>query len=195
MRLGIVFKPACRADVSRGCMPLPVECLYCSRAEGWYEVSFLSGEGASSASWSMASLCKNGLGWGLGCRHKTKVSHPCQFDVMYAEDDSTPSRVGFAINCGFSEQEAFLHRFIGVPTYSRTSKSTYQGTAVCSEAHHDKKEGQCTGRPITGLFTVLLSLLCPAVRSERPSDCRSAWPLVSLVQASWAALLPASLAR
>jgi len=80
MRLGIVFKPACRADVSRGCMPLPVECLYCSRAEGWYEVSFLSGEGASSASWSMASLCKNGLGWGLGCRHNTKVIHPCQLD-------------------------------------------------------------------------------------------------------------------
>ena len=94
MRLGIVFKPACRADVSRGCMPLPVECLYCSRVEGWYEASFFSGEGASSASWSRASLCKNGLGWGLGCRHNTKVIHPCQLDDMYANGNSTLSRAG-----------------------------------------------------------------------------------------------------
>ena len=65
MRLGIVFKPACRADVSRGCMPLPVECLYCSRAEGWYEVSFLSGEGASSASWAGA--------WAADIRQKSAI--------------------------------------------------------------------------------------------------------------------------
>lgn len=130
MRLGIVFKPACKADVSRGCMPLPVECLYCSREEGWYGASFFSGEGASSASWSMASLCENGLGWGLGCRHKTKVIHPCQLDDMYAEGNSTPSRAGFAINCGFNEQDAFLRRFLECPHAQEHQRAHVK--ALCS---------------------------------------------------------------
>ena len=32
--------------------------------------AFLPGEAASTASWLKASLCRNGLGWGLGCRHE-----------------------------------------------------------------------------------------------------------------------------
>ena len=70
MRWGMVCSPACSADVSSGCMPLPVECRYCSRGPGMNVGAFFPGEAASSDPWLKASLCRNGLGWGLGCKHQ-----------------------------------------------------------------------------------------------------------------------------
>ena len=67
MRWGMVCSPACSAEVSIGCMPLPVECRYCSRGPGMCVGAFFPGEAASSDPWLKASLCRNGLGWGLGC--------------------------------------------------------------------------------------------------------------------------------